>query len=115
MKKLKLVIVGCVILLANKPAKAINPGINYYTNEQTKSQRQKVHTEAIEDAADRYNESVEDHLRSTNRALRAAMLQESKYRRMLRLEEQYYATAGQVDPYPQHDWHSESVHAQILK
>jgi len=98
-KQITLCLAGAALLLGSQ-AMAMNPGVNYYSNEQTKAQTYANRMKFVAKAGKQHYKQVKKHLRRTNHAYNAAMKQERQYRRMIASETQYLETRNAFQPYP---------------
>jgi hypothetical protein len=113
-KTITLCLVGGALLIGNA-AKAFNPGVYYYSNEQTKAEAYSNRMGYIAKAGKAHYKQVKKHVRQTNRAYEQALRQEQQYRRMLASEQQYMDISREFHKYPQYDYHTENVHATVAR
>jgi hypothetical protein len=94
---------GLVVMLgALNAAQAFNPGVYYYSNEQTKAERQMIHAKAASKAAKRYSKAARRHFKRTTAALNSGIKQHHGYRAYLAAQQEYEDSANRYRPYPEY-------------
>jgi hypothetical protein len=84
-------------------AHAFNPGVYYYSNEQTKAERQMVHAKAARSASKRYHKRARQHFKRTTAALNAGVKQHHAYRAYLAAQDEYQESIERFNPYPEYE------------
>lgn len=113
-KQITLCLAGAALLIGTT-AMASNPGITYYSNEQTKAEAYAHRMKYVAKEGKRHWKETKKHLHQTDRAYAQAMRQHQQYRRFLASEIRYANIASEFTNYPRHEYHTESVHATVVQ
>lgn len=114
MKKQTIVAMAVIMIGGMNAARAFNPGVYYYSNEETEAKRMAAYSKAHAKQAKRFAKASKRHYKQTTKALNQAMKQHHAYRHMLAMQDQYADSIQRFQPYRAYDYNTQSVHATMV-
>jgi hypothetical protein len=112
MKKKIGTLIGILVLTMNA-ALAFNPGIHYYSNEETKAMAYAGRINVQAKAMKRLDRAARKHLKQTSRTKKHALKQEYIYNRMLLAENNVARHEIKIERYPQEFYTTKDTDARL--